>query len=300
MRLSVIVPAHNEQANIQPFYERMAPVLGELSGLTEWELLFINNGSDDDMLAEILRLRSLDPHVKVITLSRNFGYQGALVAGLSSSEADLYAMIDVDCEDPPELLKKFYEEIQRGTQLTYGIRANREEPFLITLGRKLFYLLNRKIADSEIVMWMAEFAMMTRQVRDALLAPKTTYPFLRAEMGYVGFKRVGISYFRAKRHVGESHYSFSRMAKFAVGGILASTTFPLRGSLYLAAFLAIAFPATVVVFRFGVHETAVLAAVASFYFLLATVPFLALYLARMYKNGVSRPLFVIDQTQTFL
>ena len=300
MKLSVIVPVHNERGNIEPFYRRAVPTLQSLVDPMDWEMVFVNNGSDDDTLGEILKIRAVDPRVKVITLSKNFGYHAALVAGLSSTEGDLYTMIDVDCEDPPELLGKFYETIKAGAQLVYGIRSNREEPAIVTLGRKIFYLLNRQIADSEIVLWMGEFAMVTRQVRDAILLPRTTYPFLRAEMGYVGFKRVGIPYFRARRVSGKSHYNVLTMTRFAIAGILSSTTFPLRFVLYLAAFLAVAFPTTAVGLRLDFGDAARLAAIVALYFLLISVPFVTLYLARTYKNGVSRPLFVIDRTETFL
>jgi glycosyltransferase involved in cell wall biosynthesis len=162
MKLSVIVAVHNESLNIPPFYERARRVLDSLSGLKAWEVVFVNDASEDDSLAEILKLRAADPRVKVITLSRRFGYHSVLVAGLSKVESDLYAMVDVDCEDPPELLAKFYEAIQGGADVAYGVRSNREEPSLITFMRKVFYYANKWIADSEIVVWMAEFAMITR------------------------------------------------------------------------------------------------------------------------------------------
>ena len=120
MKLSVIVPVHNERGNIEPFYRRAVPTLQSLVDPMDWEMVFVNNGSDDDTLGEILKIRAVDPRVKVITLSKNFGYHAALVAGLSSTEGDLYTMIDVDCEDPPELLGKFYETIRAGAQLVYG------------------------------------------------------------------------------------------------------------------------------------------------------------------------------------
>lgn len=300
MKLSVIVPVHNESLNVAPFYDRTRTVLDSLDGLTGWEILFVNDASDDDSLAEILKLRANDRRVRVITLSRRFGYHAVLAAGLSTAESDLYAMIDVDCEDPPELFPPFLEAIRNGAQVAYGIRSNREEPPTLTFMRKLFYYANRGIADSEIVVWMAEFAMVTRQVRDAILAPRTTYPFLRAELGYVGFKRTGISYFRAKRQHGRSHYSLMRMTRFAVAGILSSSTFLLRLVLYMAVFLGVAFPVAVLILGLSMDVTAKLAVVLSFYFLLLTVPIIALYLARTYKNGVARPVFVIDHTQTFL
>jgi len=300
MRLSVIVPVHNERANIGPFYERARPVLDSMNGLDAWNIVFVNDASEDGSFAEILKLRELDRRVHVITLSRRFGYHGVLMAGLSKVESDLYTMVDVDCEDPPELLGKFYEAIRGGAQVAYGVRSNREEPAVITLGRKLYYLLNRSIADGEFVIWMAEFAMITKQVRDAIIAPHTTYPFLRAELGYVGFKRVGIPYFRAKRQHGKSHYNILNMTKFAIAAILSSSTFLLRFVVYLAIVLGAAFPLTALFFGMTRTSVATLAVILSLYFLLISVPLISLYLARTYKNVVSRPVFVIDQEQTFL
>jgi dolichol-phosphate mannosyltransferase len=300
MKLSVIVAVHNEGQSIVPFYERAKPVLDNLGGIREWNIVFVNDASEDDSLAEILKLRASDRRVQVITLSRRFGYHAVLMAGLTTVDSDLYAMVDVDCEDPPELLARFYGLIQDGVQVAYGIRSNREEPAFLTFLRKLFYYANKGIADSEIVLWMAEFAMVTRQVRDAILAPRTTYPFLRAELGYVGFKRVGVPYLRAKRVHGRSHYSLWRMTRFAVAGILSSSTFLLRLVLYVAAVLGTAFPVVVLLRGLTLDGAARLAIILSFYFLLVSVPIIALYLARTYKTGVARPVFVVDQTQTFL
>lgn len=142
--------------------------------------------------------------------------------------------------------------------------------------------------------------MMTRQVRDAILLPRTTYPFLRAEMGYVGFKRVGVPYFRAKRKLGASHYNLFRMTQFAVAGILSSTTFPLRLVLYCACVAGVGYPVAVWLLGLSADGAARLASVLSLYFLLVTIPFVALYLARTYKNGIYRPVFIIDWRRTHL
>ncbi len=300
MSLAVIVPVHNERTNIEPFYRRATAVLSQLSGLDTWAIVFVNDASEDGSLEEILRLRQRDAHVKVITLSRNFGYHAVLVAGLSQVESDLYAVVDVDCEDPPELLEQFYAAIREGFSVAYGIRSNRQEPRLITFCRKMFYQTMRRIADAEIVDWMAEFAMITTPVRNAILLPHTTYPFLRAEIGYVGFKRIGVPYVRGKREHGRSHYNLFRMTKFAIGGLLSSSTFPLRLILYAAAAIGLAFPLSVWAWHLSTAQTAVLAAVVSLYFVLVALPLISLYLARTYKNLVSRPVFVVDQERTFL
>ena len=297
--LAVIVPVYNELSNIAPFYERAQTVLDSLAGVT-WQLVFVNDGSTDGSLEQICELRARDDRVKIISLARNFGYHAVLLAGLSLVTADRYAMIDVDCEDPPELLKDFHLAIEGGADVAYGIRSNRVEPVLVTFFRRLFYYLNKGIADSDIVLWMAEFAMISRQVRDAILAPHTTYVFLRAELGYVGFTRVGVPYVRAARTSGRTHYNFFNMTRFAVSGFLASSTFPLRLILYLAVVSGLLFPLVVAIAGLGAGSIASLASVATFYFALVALSTIALYLARTYKNGVARPVFIVDKNRTYL
>ncbi len=298
MKLHVIVPARNELQNVPYFYERARQAL-ESTDL-DWSIVFINNDSDDGTLQKMHELRAADPRVKVVALSRNFGYHAALIAGLSSVDGDLYAMVDVDCEDPPELLVDFYRAIQKGAQLAYGVRSHRDEPGVITFGRKLFYLANRGVADSEIVMWMGEFSMFTRQVRDALLAPKTTFVSLRAEMGYVGFVRAGVDYQRARRKYGETHYNLRRMIVYAVASILSGTTFPLRLVLYMSAFVGLAFPLVVWASGMSALHAGVAAALTGLYFLIISLPLMSLYLARTYKNVTQRPTFVIDWSRSDL
>lgn len=298
-RLHVIVPVKNELQNVLFFYERAKKSLDALSGV-EWNIVFVNNASEDGTLERVLQLCEADRRVKLITLSRDFGYHGGLVAGLSSVESDYYAIVDVDCEDPPELLGDFYGAIQGGAQIAYGVRSERDEPALITFGRKLFYIANRGVADSEIVMWMGEFSMFTKQVRDAVLASKTTFVSIRAEMGYVGFSRVGLRYQRAKRRYGQTHYNLWRMTVYAITSILSGTTFPLRLVSYVAGFVGVGFPIFAWVMHLSASGIVVSATVTALYYLVITIPLISLYLARTYKNVVARPVFVVDQTRSRL
>jgi glycosyltransferase involved in cell wall biosynthesis len=297
--LAVIVPVHNELGSIAPFFERTRPVLESMGGL-DWQIVFVNDGSTDGSLERICEIRTGEPRVKVVSLSRNFGYHAVLLAGLSVVTADLYSMIDVDCEDPPELLRGFHSAIDGGADIAYGIRSNRIEPAPVIFFRRLFYYINRQIADSDIVVWMGEFGMITRQVRDAVLVPRTTYLFLRAEIAYTGFIRVGIPYVRGARVWGKTHYNAFGMTRYAVSGFLAGSTFPLRLILYVALAAAVAFPLVVVVLGLGAAAASTLASVATFYFALGALSTIALYLARTYKNGVARPLFIIDKNRTHL
>lgn len=296
--LAVVVPCHNESANVEPFYQAAKKVLDALP--LDWTLLYVNDASADDTLDKILALREKDPRVKVATLSRNFGYHSALVAGLSNADADLYAIVDVDGEDPPELLAKFHAAVEKGAHTVYGIRSERPEPAHIIFFRWLFYWVNQHIADGPIKLWMAEFGMFTRPVRDYILANKTTFPFLRAELAYVGLRMEGVPYARQPRLRGTSHYNFWRMSMFAIAGFLASSTFPLRASLYLSAVFAALYLLLVPVLSLGLVEAGALAGVMALAFLLLTVPMLALYLARTYKNVTGRPVFFLDPDRSRL
>ncbi len=297
-KLAVIVPIYNDEDCVLPFYARALPVLESLG--VDWEIVFVNDASKDASLARIQEVRKLDPRVKAITFSRNFGYHAAHLAGIASVSADLYAMIHPDLEDPPELLANFYQAIQNGAQTAYGIRSQREEPDWVIFCRGMFYRINQLIADSPIILWMAEFSMMTRHVRDAVIAPRTTFPFLRAEMSYIGLRMVGVPYLRVKRPLGASHYSLWRMVQFAIGGFLSSSTFPLRFCLYLSVLMAASYPLLWAGFRWSLATASQVASIYTFLFVIATVPMLALYLARTYKNVTGRAVYHIDPLSTWL
>jgi len=297
--LTVLTCVFNEAECLADFCARAKIVLNDMPENVIARVLFINNGSTDESLSIIQRQISEDPRFGVLSLARNFGYQGALVAGFSEIESDLYCAIDVDCEDPPELLPQFLDKIRQGAQIVYGIRSNRSEPRLLTYLRKQFYLLNKLVADSEVVVWMSEFAMITKEVRDSILKSRTTYPFLRTELGFVGFHRVGIDYKRQARIGGQSHYNALALIQFAIGGILAGTTLPLRLPLYLSPLFLAAFIAAII-HSPNLQYVANCAVILLFLYTLLTLPFVAVYLARTYKNGVERPLYVVDRTITKL
>jgi polyisoprenyl-phosphate glycosyltransferase len=297
--LSILTCVYNEEACLSHYYQRIVSVLNSIGTRFDTRVIFINNGSSDRSLVEIKNIINLDSRFGVITLTRNFGYQGALVCGISTIESDYYAIVDVDCEDPPEMLVKFAEEIDNGYQIVYGIRSNRDEPHIITWMRGQFYKCNKLIADTEIIIWMAEFSMFSRIVRDHLLKIHTTFPFLRTELAFLGFKRLGLDYRREARVAGKSHYNFFRMAQFAVGGILASTTLPLRMPFYIAPFFLLAFFITTIISR-SISTLAQVSVILTFLYLIFSVPFIALYLARTYKDIIARPLYVVDRNETII
>ncbi len=299
--VSIICPVYNEQVNIQMFYDRMETALSNLRDLYKFEYIFTNNRSTDNTLEIISSLRELDKRVQLITFSRNFGYQASVLAGLHYAKGDASIVIDVDCEDPPEMIPSFIEKWQEGYDIVYGIRKKRQENIIVQEARNLFYWLLNKVGDHEIIMNMAEFGLITKEVRQEILNNKSTFPFLRTEISYAGFNQIGINYIRQARQYGKTHYNFWGMAQFAVGGILSSSTFLLRLSAFIGAMfvllnaLALFFEITNFVNK--AFEVIVILDLMYLVFFMATI---SIYIARIYKNGVQRPIFIVDKRHTFI
>jgi glycosyltransferase involved in cell wall biosynthesis len=303
-RLLVICPVYNEEENIAYFFGRLQAVFAA-TDQTRYNclLLFTNNRSADGTLDRIRALEAQYAWVNHLTLSRNFGYQLSVLSGLCNGDADLYMICDVDCEDPPELLHTFLAAIEGGADLAYGIRNNRPDSWLMARCRRLFYYLLKFLGDNQIVPYMAEFAMSTRHVRDALVSNVSTFPFIRAEVGYVGFHVVGVPYRREDRAHGVTHYNYVGNFRFAIAGILSSTTFPLRAALYLLPIVlgTIALSCLLYFAHVARFETTILAIISISTAYGATgIAFQSIYLARTYQNGLGRKRFIVDQSHTNL
>ena len=252
-KISVICPVFNEENTISLYYERFQKAISCLKDRYHVELIFVNNCSEDNTLSLARNLHSQNSSVQVISLTRNFGYQASVLCGLSFATGDAVVVNDVDGEDPPELIPKFVDLWEKGYDIIYGKREKRPEFFGLTLCRKLFYRFTRAIADNDFILDMAEFSLFTRQVRREVLKTKTSFPFIRNELAYVGFRQIGVSYNREKRIGGKGNY--------------------------------IGFP---LIYIFNTM------------FLIAAVIFLSTYMARVYKNGIRRPIFIVDWENTVL
>ena len=301
-RLLVLCPVYNEEVNIQYFFDRLKPVFEQIDPQKyECRLLFTNNRSTDKTLDRVRELHLAYEWVDYLTLSRNHGYQRSVLAGLANCEADLYMVCDVDCEDPPELLPTFLQKIETGSDHVYGIRSDRPEPWLMLKARGAFYWILRSVGDNKMIPYMAEFGLFRRCVRDVLIENSNSFPFLRAEIGYAGFVVTGVPYKREPRRFGKTHYNVLGNTRFAVAGLLTSTTFPLRALLYGLPFLLAINVLACVLFAGSVLTFAGAAMTLLFVnlsYLASGLAFCAVYLARTYQNGLGRPRYIVDWTQT--
>ena len=293
--VSFICPVHNEEATIPIFLKRLRESIAHLRNRYDFELIFVDDGSTDGTMELIKKECDRDEMVQLITLSRNFGYHAAALSGLQHATGVAMMIIAVDCEDPPELIPRFLEGWSQGYGIVYGIRGRRPEPRLAQLGRELFYQLIRRVADNAFVPYMGEFAVFTRRVRDVILTNQSTFVFIRSEMAFAGFSRLAIPYKSQLRVGGKSHYNLWGMVKFAISNILTSSTFPLRLSVYIGSPL---FVLNLLVMIFGVvtggTPLPLWLIALNMNFLVLVAVFMAVYLARIYKDGMNKPRFIID------
>jgi len=297
--LAIVCPVYNEDTVIPLFFGRLSPVMTALAARYLIRLVFLNNASTDRTREKIDDIRRQWPETYVLSMSRNVGYQASVECGLRNIEADLFVIIDVDCEDPPEMIAQFIETHEQGFDIVYGERVDRPEPQLIKSSRKFFYRLLQKIADEEIILDMAEFSLFTGEVRDAIIDDRSSFPFIRASIGRVGFRRAAIPFTRQRRIAGTTHYNLLGMSIFAIAGLLSASTLLLRLPVYILPFWILA------LFGLGAWAIAAHSAwialaslIVSASYVGATIAFIALYVARAYKNGLQRPNAVIDRKRS--
>ena len=300
-RLSIICPVCNEQATVPIFFERIKPVLKQLSQSYRCELVFTNNASTDETVAQIEAIVSENPNVYLITISKNVGYQASLECGLRTAQGDVFVFIDVDCEDPPEMILDFVRWYEEGYDIVYGERIDRDEPKWIMLARKGFYRALKALADDEVILDMAEFSLLAGHVREAIVRDHTSFPFIRASIGRVGFNRKNLPYKRHKRAAGQTHFRYMGMAHFAIAGILSSSTLFLRLPIYLLPFWLFSVTALAACRIYSGNpwlDVAVLFLILAYFG--SAISFIAIYVGRTYKNSLGRPNFVIDKKRSIL
>jgi dolichol-phosphate mannosyltransferase len=294
--LVILCPVFNEADIIWPFCARLRPVMVELSDRYNVDLVFLNNASTDATVVRIELARQLWAQTYVLSMSRNVGYQNSLECGLRHAEGDVFVIIDVDCEDPPEMILQFVDRYEAGFDIVYGERIDRAEARPLKAARRAFYRILRRIADHDIILDMAEFALFTAEVRDAMMQENTAFPFIRAAIARVGFRRMAIPFCRQKRIGGASHYNIAGLSFFAIAGLLSASTLPLRLPAYLLPPWLLLLGALGAGFVLTGSPWMLLAASLAFAgYLGMTLSFTALYLARTYKNGLQRPNAFIDR-----
>jgi dolichol-phosphate mannosyltransferase len=230
--VSVVVPAFNEEGNIDLLYEAVSRAI-ETTGL-RFELLFVDDGSKDATLQHVLALRHRDPRVRPIALTRNFGHQAALVAGLEAARGDAVITMDCDMQHPPQLIPDMIAAWQRGFSIVQMIR---EDTIGVSTAKRtvsrMFYKLINMLSDTPITPDAADFQLLDRRALDSLLKLGDSRPFLRGMVAWLGYPRTELRYTAAARTIGHSSYDFRRMLNLSLDAVTNFSTKPLRIAFYL-------------------------------------------------------------------
>ncbi len=235
--LSVIVPCYNEEESLPALFERITKVAEQWPA--DYEVICVDDGSRDETVRLLREQHQRDARWKVVVLSRNFGHQAAVSAGLEASRGEVVAVIDADLQDPPELITEMIEKWQQGYEVVYAVRKKRKEGPLKRAAYFFFYRLMRMMTDiDEFPLDSGDFSLLDRRIVDTMVAFPEKNRFLRGLRAWSGYRQVGLEYERSARAAGEPKYTFKKLLRLAGDGLLAFSGFPLRLAAFAGFFFA--------------------------------------------------------------
>lgn len=302
MILSVVVPAYNEQEVLPEFHRRLTEVLDSLPLIAE--IIYVNDGSSDETAAIICRLRQNDSRVTFVDLSRNFGKEIALSAGLEHARGDAVVVIDADLQDPPELISEFIKHWQRGYDVVYAKRAVREgETWLKKATAHAFYRVIHRLSRVKIPADTGDFRLLSRRAVDSLIKLREHHRFMKGLFAWIGYPQFAVLYKRDPRFAGETKWNYWKLWNFALEGITSFTTAPLQIASYIGILTAtVAFIyAVVIIFRTLVFGDPVRGYPSLLVFVLFLggiqlmfIGILGEYIGRMFDETKGRPLYLLN------
>ncbi len=306
--LSFVIPIFNEEEMIPELDARLRAFLADLRDEIgdSWEVLFVNDGSRDESLPMLRSLTDHEPRYKLLSLSRNFGHQMAITAGVDRAEGEAVVVMDADLQDPPEVVREMVKKWREGFDVVYGVRRTRarETVFKRATAAIFYRVLAAMLGNFKIPLDAGDFRLMSRPVVLALRALRERHRFVRGMVAWVGFRQIAVAYDRAPRFAGESKYPLRKMLRFAIDGMTSFSIVPLRAATWLgilAGFAALCVGAWAAYVRLvaggyvpGWTTIMILVATASSAQLLMT-GILGEYVGRIYEEVKRRPLYLIAE-----
>jgi glycosyltransferase involved in cell wall biosynthesis len=308
MLISVVVPCYNEEQVIVETNRQLVAALAALEAM-DFEIVYVDDGSSDATVARLREIQALDQHLRLVRLSRNFGHQLAVSAGLEHAAGDAVVIIDADLQDPPEVIAEMVARWRDGYHVVYGMRTDRpgETAFKLWTA-KLFYRFINRLSKVQIPLDVGDFRLLDRRVVDVLLSMPERDRFLRGMVSWIGFRQVAVMYARAERRAGESKYPLFKMLQFAADGVLSFSLTPLRLALWVGffsigmAFAGILYALIIRLYtdRYVRGWTSIFTAVL---FIggaqLVTLGIIGEYIGRIYAEVKRRPLYVVEERLGF-
>lgn len=304
--LSLVIPVFNEEVLLPELFRRLDGVLIPL-GLA-YEVVLVDDGSRDATPAILRDQAAKDPHYRTIHFSRNFGHQAAVTAGIDHARGRAIVIMDADLQDPPELLPELLARWREGFEVVYGVRTKRKEHPFKRFGYFAFYRMLKRLTNVEIPLDAGDFALIDRRVAEVLRAMPERNRFVRGIRSWAGFRQTGLVYERDKRYAGEVKYTFTKLVRLALDGILSFSYVPLRLAVYLG--LTVSATTFVLALFFAVYHLAGGSApwgwastMVAILFMggvqLLTLGFIGEYVSRIYDEVKQRPLYIVATREGF-
>ncbi len=304
MKISTVVPFLNEEENLPELYNRLNAVFTGRSETAEF--LFVDDGSTDESFQRLEKIRKNDPRVRIIQLSRNFGHQAAITAGIDHASGDAIIIMDADMQDPPEVLPDLIAKWNEGFEVVYAVRRKREgESFFKKLLAAGFYRIFRAMCSVKVPVDAGDFRLLDRNVIDALKTMRETHRYMRGMTSWIGFKQCAVEYDRAARHAGETKYPIWKSLKLAWDGITSFSGKPLQWMMnvgLVVALIAALLAARIIWMKLSGNGQLVSgwSSLAVLVLFLGGVQLVALgllgqYISRIFDESKKRPLYVARQ-----
>ncbi len=302
--LSIVVPVYNEEKNIRLMYDRLVSSILKIT--SNFEIIYVNDGSKDNSFLELVKLSNEDERVKYINFSRNFGHQIAVTAGLDYSKGAAVVIIDGDLQDPPEVIPEMYAKHKEGFEVVYGQRLKRKgDNFFKKITAKYFYRILKKITSINIPLDTGDFRLIDQKIVKDLKNMPEQNKFLRGQIAWLGYRQTSVCFERDERKFGETGYPFSKMLKFALDGITGFSDVPLqfvtKTGIFISfiSFLVILYA----IFSHFILERTITgwtSLIISSMFIggvqLISVGIIGEYISRINKNVQNRPLYIVSET----
>jgi len=303
---SFVIPIHDEEDNLRELHHRLSSLLETLDGPSE--VILVDDGSRDESYPMMLDINRLDPRFKVVSLSRNFGHQVAITAGLDLARGAAVIVMDGDLQHPPELVPELVRRWREGYEIVYGVMQDRTEGFAKRTAARLYYRLLRRLSDVDVPESAGDFRLVDRSALDAFRAMRERNRYIRGMFSWVGFRQIGVPYQCPPRFAGRSKYTFPRMLKLARDGIVSFSHLPLQLVLNLgfvvslASFLiGIAAIVVKVADIYAVPGWASIVVIVSFMggIQLVVLGVMGEYVSRVYDEVKQRPLYLVRRAHGF-
>jgi glycosyltransferase involved in cell wall biosynthesis len=306
--ISLVLPVYNEEPVIHELERRLGQLLGEMDPAGKWEVIFVNDGSKDASRELLEAACAKEPRFKLLNLSRNFGHQIAITAGLDRAEGDAVVIMDADLQDPPEVIAEMVQRFCEGYDVVYAVRRRRHgESWFKRATAALFYRTLERVVGVKIPRDTGDFRLMSRRSVLALRGLREANRFVRGLVAWIGFRQTAVYYDRSARFAGDTHYPLHKMLRFASDGIISFSTLPLRLATLLGMFSGL--------IAAGVAIWVLLAVISGAYVVpgwatlmlavslassaqLLMIGILGEYLGRVYDEVKRRPLYLVDEPKS--